>query len=61
MREEAAPVTLYLHPDARKVLKRYAFEQEVKVHDLLLEAVEEWFRSHGLREQARVTRTGLDE
>jgi hypothetical protein len=61
MREEAAPVTLYLHPDARKALKRYAFEQEVKVHDLLLEAVEEWFRSHGLREQVRVTRTGLDE
>jgi hypothetical protein len=58
MREEAAPVTLYLHPDARKALKRYAFEQDVKVHDLLLEAVEDWFRNHGLREQVRVARGG---
>lgn len=56
MREESAPVTLYLHPDARKALKRYAFEQDVKVHDLLLEAVEDWFRSHGLRERVRVAR-----
>ena len=56
MREEAAPVTLYLHPDARKALKRYAFEQDVKVHDLLLEAVEDWFRNHGLGEQVRVAR-----
>jgi hypothetical protein len=54
MRDDAAPVTLYLHPDARKALKRYALEQELKVHDLLLEAVEEWFRSHGLRERVRV-------
>jgi hypothetical protein len=57
MRDESAPVTLYLHPAARKALKRYAFEQEVKVHDLLLEAVEDWFRSHGLREQVRVARS----
>ncbi len=54
MRDEAAPVTLYLHKDARKALKRYALEQELKVHDLLLEAVEDWFRSHGLGQQVRV-------
>ena len=54
MRDDAAPVTLYLHPDARKALKRYALEQDLKVHDLLLEAVEEWFRSHGLAERVRV-------
>ena len=58
MRDESAPVTLYLHPAARKALKRYAFEQDVKVHDLLLEAVEDWFRKHGLREQVRVLREG---
>lgn len=56
LRDKAAPVTLYLHRDARKALKRYAFEQDMKVHDLLLEAVEDWFRSHGLREQVRVAR-----
>ena len=54
MRDDAAPVTLYLHPDARKALKRYALEQDMKVHDLLLEAVEDWFRSHGLHERVRV-------
>jgi hypothetical protein len=44
---------LYLHPDAAKALKRYAVDQNAKVHDLLLEAVEEWFRRHGLRETVR--------
>ena len=58
MRDDAAPVTLYLHPDARKALKRYALEQDLKVHDLLLEAVEEWFRSHGLGERVRVQPEG---
>jgi hypothetical protein len=58
MRDDAAPVTLYLHPDARKALKRYALEQDLKVHDLLLEAVEEWFRSHGLGERVRVSPEG---
>jgi hypothetical protein len=28
-------------------------DQNAKVHDLLLEAVEEWFRRHGLRETVR--------
>jgi hypothetical protein len=44
---------LYLHPDAAKALKRYAVDQNTKVHDLLLEAVEDWFRRHGLREPVR--------
>lgn len=57
MRDDAAPVTLYLHPEARKALKRYALEQDLKVHDLLLEAVEDWFRSHGLQERVRVQPT----
>jgi hypothetical protein len=44
---------LYLHPAAAKALKRYALEQNVKVHDLLIEAVENWFQTHGLKEQVR--------
>ena len=49
---------LYLHPAAAKALQRYALDQsmpgrKVKVHDLLLEAVEDWFRRHGLREPVR--------
>jgi hypothetical protein len=45
---------LYINPAAAKVLKRYALDQNVKVHDLLIEAVEDWFRAHGLKEPVRV-------
>ena len=55
MRELSAPFTLYLHRDAAKALKRYALEQDTKVHTLLLDAVEDWFRRKGLRESVRVT------
>ena len=53
LKESSAHLMLYLHPDAAKALKRYAVDQNAKVHDLLLEAVEEWFRRHGLREAVR--------
>ena len=54
LKEAAAPVMLYLDPAALKALKRYALDQNTKVHSLLLDAVEAWFRSHGLREPVRV-------
>lgn len=54
LKEAAAPVMLYLHPSGLKALKRYALDQNTKVHTLLLEAVEAWFQSHGLREPVRV-------
>jgi hypothetical protein len=54
MRDLSAPFTLYLHPDGAKALKRYALEQDTKVHTLLLDAVEDWFRRKGLREAVRV-------
>lgn len=53
LKEASAHLMLYLHPDAARALKRYAVDQNAKVHDLLLEAVEEWFRRHGLREPVR--------
>lgn len=53
LKEASAHIMLYLHPDAAKALKRYALDQNVKVHDLLIEAVEVWFRAHGLKEQVR--------
>ena len=37
----------YIHPDAAKALKRYAVENNCKVHDICLEALENWFRAHG--------------
>ena len=53
LKEASAHLMLYLHPDAAKALKRYAVDQNTKVHDLLLEAVEDWFRRHGLREPVK--------
>ena len=53
----AAPVMLYLDPAALKALKRYALDQNTKVHSLLLDAVEAWFKSHGLRQPVRVQTT----
>ena len=58
LKKVSAQLMLYLHPDAAKALQRYALDQsmpgrKVKVHDLLLEAVEDWFRRHGLREPVR--------
>jgi hypothetical protein len=48
---------LYLDPAALKALKRYALDQNTKVHSLLLDAVEAWFKSHGLRQPVRVQMT----
>ena len=45
---------LYLDPAALKALKRYALDQNTKVHSLLLDAVETWFKSYGLRQPVRV-------
>lgn len=53
LKEVAANLMLYVDPAAVKALKRYALDQNVKVHDLLIEAVEDWFRAHGLKEQVR--------
>jgi hypothetical protein len=64
LKEAAAPVMLYLDPAALKALKRYALDQNTKVHSLLLDAVESWFKSHGLRGPVRVQtarkRTGIE-
>ena len=53
LKEASAPVMLYLDPAGLKALKRYALDQNTKVHSLLLEAVEAWFKAHGLREPVR--------
>ena len=49
---------LYLHPAGKKQLRLYAVEREVKVHDLLLEAVEMWAASKGLAGPWRVPSAG---
>ncbi len=56
MESKADPTILYLHPDGKYELKRYALAQgpKVKVHDLLLEAVEEWAARRGITAPFRV-------
>jgi hypothetical protein len=63
LKEASAPVMLYLNPIGLKALKRYALDQNTKVHSLLLDAVEAWFKTHGLREPIRVqtARTSREE
>jgi hypothetical protein len=53
LKEVSAHIMIYVHPDAAKALKRYAVENNCKVHDICLEALESWFRAHGLREKVR--------
>jgi hypothetical protein len=55
---------LYIHPSAAKTLQRYAVEQsghraKVKVHDLAIEALEEWFQRHGLPGPVRAKEPSL--
>ena len=45
---------LYLDPAALKALKRYALDQNTKVHSLLLDAAEAWFKSHELMQQSLI-------
>lgn len=59
VKQRAQQVMIYMRPEAHKALNRYALEQttfrnKIKPHDLLVEAVQEWFDKHGLRERVRV-------
>jgi hypothetical protein len=59
VKQRAQQVMIYMRPEAHKALNRYALEQttfrnKIKPHDLLVEAVQDWFDRHGLREQVRV-------
>jgi hypothetical protein len=54
LEDAADPSVLYLHPAGKKSLRLYAVERGVKVHDLLLEAVEMWASERGLAGPWRV-------
>ena len=58
MEEAADPSVVYLHPAGKKALKLYAVERGVKVHDLLLEAIEAWAAGKGLAGPWRVPSAG---
>lgn len=56
MESKSDPTVLYLHPEGKYELKRYALARgpKVKVHDLLMEAIEEWAERHGISAPFRV-------
>ena len=56
METKSDPTIVYLHPDGKYELKRYALARgaKVKVHDLLIEAIEEWAERHGITGPFRV-------
>lgn len=56
MEMKSDPTIIYLHPDGKYELKRYALARgpKVKVHDLLIEAIEEWAERHGISGPFRV-------
>jgi hypothetical protein len=56
MELKSDPTVLYLHPDGKYELKRFALARgpKVKVHDLLMEAIEDWAQRHGLQGPFRV-------
>jgi len=56
LKDVAKPVQLYLHPIGLKAIKRFALEENTKVHTLLIEAIEMWAKSKGLNEPIRVSR-----
>lgn len=58
LEDAADPSVLYLHPAGKKALRLYAVERGVKVHDLLLEAVEVWAAGKGLVGPWRVPSAG---
>jgi hypothetical protein len=56
METKSDPTLIYLHPDGKYELKRYALARgpKVKVHDLLMEAIEQYAERHGITGPFRV-------
>lgn len=54
-RDRSTAMSIYVDPKAAKALRVYAAQHDLKIHDLLIEAVEDWFRGHDLKEPVRVT------
>ncbi len=66
LRDVAQSILLYIHPDAHrqlleKSLRRSSFRNRVRVHDLILEALEMYFEAKALSARIRAkekSRTG---
>jgi hypothetical protein len=57
--DKSAPTLVYVHPSGKHQLRQYAVAQglKVKVHDLMVEALEEWAAKRGLAGPWRVEPT----
>ena len=53
LKEAASAVVLYIHPAAHKQIKQWCLDEGIRVHDFLIDAVEESMRSKGLRAVVR--------
>ena len=53
LKEAASAVVLYLHPAAHKQIKQWCLDEGIRVHDFLIDAVEQSMRSKGLRAVVR--------
>jgi hypothetical protein len=54
--DKSAPTLVYIHPAGKHQLRQYAVSQglKTKVHDLMIEALEEWGERRGLAGPWRV-------
>lgn len=53
LKDVAQSILLYVHPDAHRQMleesiRRSSFRNRVRVHDLIIEALEDWFRDKAL-------------
>jgi hypothetical protein len=53
IKKRSKSAMLYLHPAGHKALKLYGVEAGRPMHDLLMEAVEDWCKRHGIHAPIR--------
>jgi len=58
LRDIAQQYVVYLHPAAHKTIARYALEQsghrsKIRPHDIIINAIEDFFEKHGLQGPVR--------
>ena len=51
------PYVTYLHPAGHRALKQYALDANTSVQRILIEALEDWAKKHGIAEMIRPERT----
>lgn len=48
IRERSKSYVLYLHPTGHKALRQYGLDADRPMQDLVIEALEQWAKSHGI-------------